>query len=578
MTSILIIEDESQILEALSYVLEKAGYQVLTAQGGIEGLQKAQQSIPDLILCDIMMPGISGYEVLKELQNRSTTATIPFIFLTALADKRDLRHGMSLGADDYLTKPFKNQDVIKAVQARLARQKLNEKIHLKEFANHIISIQEKNRQEVAQALDMEVEAALLGLRMTLSISKDLSDPFLRQQFEQLLEQVIEDVQELSARLHPRMLEYLGLLAALLWLCERYRQQYGLDIHCQHQGMNQVFPADIKLGIFRLIEDMLSFVHKIAAEQAVYLFIKQQDQAFSVQCEVQNIGMPLNDEMYSLELTTLHQRADQLGGSLLNSSEHQNAFSIFLTIEQTHAEKIPYQPNTRFLDNLKTRVKQPSGRLNQRLRLWLADRNSLIRDSLIQHLASYHPVEMVGTCAPEHILDRLSAHEIDVLLMNPIIHGYSIYEVLRPIREAHPNLPILVVSHYSDDAIIAELFQNGANAFIHYEQPTEMLMKAIYSIAEGGNYLGEAISEARINPYIAHQNLTEEQEIYERLTPREKEIFQLVAEGETNASIANELVISVRTVEAHRANLMRKLDATSSNDLFRIAVKIGIISA
>lgn len=121
MTTVLVIEDEQPILENILEMLELEGHEVIAAENGAVGVQMAQQHFPDIIICDITMPEMDGYQVLLELRNQPETARIPFIFLTARADKSFVRHGMELGADDYLTKPFTGPELLSAVNARLAR-------------------------------------------------------------------------------------------------------------------------------------------------------------------------------------------------------------------------------------------------------------------------------------------------------------------------------------------------------------------------------------------------------------------------------------------------------------------------
>jgi DNA-binding NarL/FixJ family response regulator len=120
-TKILLIEDEPQMRDNLQTVLELEGYEVLAAADGIRGLELAQLESPQVVLCDITMPGIDGYQVLATLRANPETATLPFLFLTAKSRKPDIRSGMNLGADDYLTKPISVPDLLGAIQARLRR-------------------------------------------------------------------------------------------------------------------------------------------------------------------------------------------------------------------------------------------------------------------------------------------------------------------------------------------------------------------------------------------------------------------------------------------------------------------------
>lgn len=118
---IVVIEDNKDMRENLSEILELSGYEVKTAPNGKAGLELIHQFTPDLIICDIMMPELDGYGVIHILQQNSNTANIPFIFLTAKVEKSDFRKGMNLGADDYLTKPFEDIDLLNAVQLRLRK-------------------------------------------------------------------------------------------------------------------------------------------------------------------------------------------------------------------------------------------------------------------------------------------------------------------------------------------------------------------------------------------------------------------------------------------------------------------------
>jgi len=122
-TRILLIEDEPQMRENLETILDLEGFEVSTAANGHAGLEAARKELPHVILCDITMPGLDGYELLAALRADPTTATIPFLFLTAKSRKPDIRAGMNLGADDYLTKPISVPDLLGAIRARLNRAK-----------------------------------------------------------------------------------------------------------------------------------------------------------------------------------------------------------------------------------------------------------------------------------------------------------------------------------------------------------------------------------------------------------------------------------------------------------------------
>lgn len=121
MKKILVIEDNFEVRDNLCEILELADYDVYQAQNGKEGVKQALEQSPDLILCDVMMPELDGFGTLKILNQNLKTRDIPFIFLTAKAEKTDFRKGMGLGADDYITKPFDDTELLESVQMRLAK-------------------------------------------------------------------------------------------------------------------------------------------------------------------------------------------------------------------------------------------------------------------------------------------------------------------------------------------------------------------------------------------------------------------------------------------------------------------------
>lgn len=127
MKRILLIEDNPEVRENTMEILTLANYEVLTAENGRVGVGLAQREKPDLIICDIMMPELDGYGVLHILSKNDETAAIPFIFLTAKTEKNDIRKGMNLGADDYLTKPFDDTDLLNAIESRFRKNAMQQK-------------------------------------------------------------------------------------------------------------------------------------------------------------------------------------------------------------------------------------------------------------------------------------------------------------------------------------------------------------------------------------------------------------------------------------------------------------------
>jgi signal transduction histidine kinase len=155
MTKILVVEDEAPLRESIIDTLMFEGYHVVEAENGMQGWEKAQAENPDLIVCDIAMPELNGYELLLKLREDPATASLPFIFLTARVDRPFMRHGMELGADDYLTKPFTHADLLAAIRARLDRH-----LKLKEASSRDL---EQIKTEFVRHITHELRTPLVSI-------------------------------------------------------------------------------------------------------------------------------------------------------------------------------------------------------------------------------------------------------------------------------------------------------------------------------------------------------------------------------------------------------------------------------
>lgn len=172
MEKILIIEDEILIQESIVDYLQIEGYDCISANDGMQGIKKAKDDLPDLILCDIKMPGVNGHQVLQDLRNDPKTSAIPFIFLSGMVNKRDLREGMILGADDYLTKPFQPEDLLNSVKTRLEKHSV-----LKERMDVL-------RDNIAYSLPHELQTPLVSV---MGYAEMLVDKFSDNSDEEALE-------------------------------------------------------------------------------------------------------------------------------------------------------------------------------------------------------------------------------------------------------------------------------------------------------------------------------------------------------------------------------------------------------
>ena len=164
MTKILVIEDETLLREEVMEWLTESGYEAVGADDGLEGVSLSLSHLPDLILCDIAMPRMDGYDVMLQIRANTLTQLIPFIYVTAKASPDDIRKGMTTGADDYITKPFTYQQLIQEIETRLEKKAQQE------------AQQQAELEEWQQALAEEHELRLLKSRMVAMFSHDFRNP------------------------------------------------------------------------------------------------------------------------------------------------------------------------------------------------------------------------------------------------------------------------------------------------------------------------------------------------------------------------------------------------------------------
>jgi two-component system, OmpR family, alkaline phosphatase synthesis response regulator PhoP len=161
MQKILVIEDTLSLRDEIEFILKMEGFEVITADDGVSGIEKALKHKPDLILCDIVMPGMDGFEVIQELNTKEKRISFAFIFITALSERKDYREGMELGADDYLVKPFSVDELLKAVNTQLSKYKaldlrINSPIEMieEDYHNRMLELKEKIEKQQAELNDI----------------------------------------------------------------------------------------------------------------------------------------------------------------------------------------------------------------------------------------------------------------------------------------------------------------------------------------------------------------------------------------------------------------------------------------
>lgn len=218
-------------------------------------------------------------------------------------------------------------------------------------------------------------------------------------------------------------------------------------------------------------------------------------------------------------------------------------------------------------------------MNEKRRILIIDDHPLFREgikSIIAHLNQYEVIDEAGS--GREGLEKAGRLKPDVVLLDISLPDESGMEVARKIRHHLPRTRIMILSMHSKIDYIVEAFQSGATGYVVKESASERLAQALDAVASGEYFLDSSISQEVIAKLM--QSPVKEAKVsdagYGKLTSREQEIMRMLAEGASKGQIADRLCISIKTVENHRANIMRKLDIHSAMELVRYAAKLGLI--
>lgn len=596
MAKILLIDDDTNIIAPTRIILERGGHEVLAASSGKEGIQLALEELPDLVLCDIMMPYMDGYGVLAHLRNNARTATLPFIFLTAKSGLDDLREGMNLGADDYITKPFNKDEFLIAVQTRLDRYHQYQAERLRQFANQIVRLQEAERQSLADTLEKHVSESLSRIKLTLSVgeNQNLSSDYLKSLHAEaltLLDEVSQNVHSLTLNLYPVMLSHLGLVTALLWLFE----QYPLHIEFRHQDLDVEFTQEIKNVVFRVLQELLNNTETHAETENVMISMIQQDGHLHINYHDDGVGFDLNESLDTrtgVGIMTINERVLALNGDLVIQSQKGEGTTFRLRLP-LHAmaptQQLRHISDSQLMRMLAKAQDFPVGKLDQEIRVAIAYENHPMFQGIRPVLERNPNFVVVAEIqdlsdAPKYVAEN----KPEVLLINPIANNKLHCEIMQTIVQKTPETGILVLTAMREQAYVREAFRCGAKGYLPQDTTINDLLTGIVAVARNQYYLSPEIPQESLLEFLAQLAKNDANQAngatngsddpaYQALTEREREILKLVSEGLTNGEVADKLNISVRTVETHRANVMKKLDVKNHSEMIKYAIKIGLTS-
>ncbi len=213
-----------------------------------------------------------------------------------------------------------------------------------------------------------------------------------------------------------------------------------------------------------------------------------------------------------------------------------------------------------------------------IRVLLADDHKLMRAGLRLVVDQQTDLSVVGEADDgRQAVELAKSLKPDVVVMDIGMPNLNGIEAARQIREIRPGAAVVMLSMHADEGYVLRALRAGARAYLLKDSATTDLVQAIHAVAEGKSFFSPAVSKVLLQDYMRKLQRTGAEDSYDLLSPREREVLQLVAEGKSNKDIANLLNLSVYTVETHRAKIMQKLNLKGVPELILYAVRKGIIS-
>jgi len=211
---------------------------------------------------------------------------------------------------------------------------------------------------------------------------------------------------------------------------------------------------------------------------------------------------------------------------------------------------------------------------KKIKVLIAEDHVMVRQGFLVLLNAQPDIEVIGEAADGNEMIELAENlRPDVVLADISMPNLNGIEATKIIRQRFPNMPVIIITIHTSSSYVIRALRNGARGYVVKNDDFQHVIQAIKTVSLGQRYLSGQVSEQIIDAVIAGTSL--DYNLDERISIREREILQLIAEGNTNSQIAKKLVISARTVETHRTNLMRKLDLNSQIDILRYAIQHGI---
>lgn len=352
MSTILIVDDDPSARETLIAMLESQDHRLEIAKDGFQALRIIAHAQPDLVLLDVMMPGMDGFEVCRRIRAMPLVAEVPILILTALDDRESLLQGIEAGADDFLTKPVDRQELVARVRTitRLNRYHtlMDQRENLSRMAERVIAAQEEERQRISRELHDDLGQALTTHLLALrTLQEDLSSPgtelfeHLQALYDQSYE-ILGKIRRLAKDLRPPVLDTLGLKLAMQTYCTEFTRRTNLPVVFETDPSLPVLPDIYNITLYRVLQEALTNIVKHAQASQVWVELGMEDQMITLTVQDNGHGFVRGEKPSNgIGLAGLQERLTVAGGKLSISStpKHGTILSAQFPLSNREAQKL-----------------------------------------------------------------------------------------------------------------------------------------------------------------------------------------------------------------------------------------------
>jgi len=362
--TILIVDDTLINIDIATDLLEPRGYRVIVARDGMAGIERAEQARPDLILLDVVMPGLDGFEICRRLSSDARTHDIPVILMTSLTDSAQKQAGFAVGAVDYVTKPLDAAELLARIRCHLAisslRRNLTERNASMEreivarreaeaelqrsremvrmLGVHNARSLEQERMRVSRELHDEMGQQLAALRMEVGVLRQHArsgDAPGIAAFDMLLERVdglVSSVRGVVAQLRPTALDG-GLITAIEWLATEFKRHTHLPCLVEVSGSAPPPKADAATMLFRIAQESLNNIRRHAQATQVTLRLQMEPSGCVLVVSDDGVGFDVRAQSHGYGLLGMEERARALGGQLEIESAPGEGTTVRLRVDR-----------------------------------------------------------------------------------------------------------------------------------------------------------------------------------------------------------------------------------------------------